>query len=771
MPLISLGSPIVGASALAILAATVLIALVRRPALPTISCFAALAGAMLLTLASAEPAIRRECPPDEIAVMVDVSPSTRGAAYHDPRRLTQRVSDLLGDHPRRFYQFASKGHVRPSDPEQSVVEVPVDRSGFAPPASVSAVLLFSDGQFELPDLSPRTYAVIDPALEATADASVTRLEVRGADDAEIAVTTRSHSPERGLTVDGTRPRPTTVALASGDRVIMLPRDPEVSRITASISQGDRWPENDALTLIPLPPEVAPRWWIGARDPGAGWRAMNPGYLPTDANAYLAPAVIVLDNVSADELSPEAQRRLEQYVRDLGGSLLILGGDRAFGAGGYLGTALERLSPLSSAPPEPRVHWILLIDSSGSMAAPAGDGSPRSRWQRANEALLSVLPSLPPRDPVRVGSFARDVRWRFESRPAEQALALSLPPPDISPGGPTNLQPALQQLASRGERLGSSTQVLVLSDADASIDEPAAIADALMRAGIRVHLLATAPEPLRADNPVARLVSASGGRVVAESDSTKWAQSLRKLLRAAQPDPLDRSAARVTFATLPDLSGREVAPTNRTWPKDDVEPLAQSGDRMLGARQRVGLGEVLAMAFSATPEEATALTNLVSRAVRDPRFSIVWETGSPLRVRVDAVHESRYLNGLALSVNLADPQGDARTTHALPQVAPGRYELALPAPREPRLATVVLDGRAIGRVALAGRYAPEFDAIGNNRANLRSLAERTGGRVIEPDDRRRIEFEPRYTQVSLATPLSVAGAVLLGVALITWRNAQ
>ena len=38
--------------------------------------------------------------------------------------------------------------------------------------------------------------------------------------------------------------------------------------------------------------------------------------PTD---YLAPAIIVLENVAADDLSSTQQERLQQYVRDLGGS--------------------------------------------------------------------------------------------------------------------------------------------------------------------------------------------------------------------------------------------------------------------------------------------------------------------------------------------------------------------------------------------------------------------------------------------------------------------
>ena len=42
-----------------------------------------------------------------------------------------------------------------------------ERTVFAP-EDCPAVLLFSDGRFDLPDFAPRTFAVIDPALDAVA---------------------------------------------------------------------------------------------------------------------------------------------------------------------------------------------------------------------------------------------------------------------------------------------------------------------------------------------------------------------------------------------------------------------------------------------------------------------------------------------------------------------------------------------------------------------------------------------------------------------------
>jgi hypothetical protein len=73
-----------------------------------------------------------------------------------------------------------------------------------------------------------------------------------------------------------------------------------------------------------------------------------------------------------------------------------------------------------------------------------------------------------------------------------------------------------------------------------------------------------------------------------------------------------------------------------------------------------------------------------------------------------------------------------------------------------------------RVAVAGRYAPEYDAIGNDRAALRALADRTGGRVIEPGMRGPIDFRWPPRDVDLTPWLAAAGALMVALGLIWWR---
>lgn len=57
------------------------------------------------------------------------------------------------------------------------------------------------------------------------------------------------------------------------------------------------------------------------------------------------AAVILANVGADNFSAGQQRVLASYVRDLGGGLIMIGGDDSFGAGGWQGSVVEDVMPV------------------------------------------------------------------------------------------------------------------------------------------------------------------------------------------------------------------------------------------------------------------------------------------------------------------------------------------------------------------------------------------------------------------------------------------
>lgn len=724
------------------LAASVLA--IRRRAVPLPALAAIVTGMLLLSAAAGGIGIRYPHH-GEVVVMVDVSPSTRGAAYRDRESLASRARQLLGNSRYRVYFFGEK--LVPATLESALDEMRADRTIFDPPGDAEAILLFSDGQFALPEFLPPTYVVIDQELERPADARVRDL---AASDAEtMAFVANTGSPRR-LTLGGSQHD-----IGAGAQVITQART-AAGTIQAELSPGDQWPENDALAIV-VAPASAERWWVGASPP-PGFVALTPARLPSDPIEFLRPAVIVLDNLPAEALSPLQQDRLAEYVRDFGGSLVILGGDRAFAAGGYIGTTLDKLSPLASAPPQPRVRWILLADSSGSMAGDAGEG--RTRWQVAADALVRSLPGIPGDDPIDVGDFARDLRWWMRNSTAREITKRRDLVPQVDPTGPTNLLPALRAIVDSSDGK-LPTQVLIISDGDAKLESD--LAPELRAKRIAVNLLATAElDPV---NPVRKLVLETGGQIVSQTDPRGWADAARKLLQARLPDPLINQPATVRFDTNLPLVDRPISSHNAAWAKADstaVATLAETKQPVI-ARWNVGLGEVIAAGFAASEAEAAALAELVARPPKDPRFVTTWVTGAANHVTVVAVDNGGFMNDLRLMLNL---DGKSRP---IPQTAPGRYELSFPASRAAAVATITLGGALIDHRALAGRYAAEFDAIGTNRAVLQELASRSGGKIIEPSQRGPIDFRWPVRSVSLVPWLAALGGACIAGGLVHWRR--
>ncbi len=758
-----------------------------------------LAG-MFFSLAAASISLPLS-PSGHIVVMVDLSPSTRGAMYRDPAFLRRRIAQLIGERPSGstnsprvdVIHFGQSNHAATMD--SPLDEIPSERTVFDPPGA-DAVVLFSDGRFDRPAWSPPVFMALDAGLDQPVDASIRKLVWR---DGAIDVTVQSDgspSDPRDLVVtgDSRAVASSTRPVNPGQSVLAIPIDPSIGRWRAEISGKDLWPENDALSLDAPTPRSRQKWWIGqsARAP-AGWTNLSTAALPMDEIDYLAASVIVLDNISAGELTPARIERLEEYVRDCGGSLVILGGDQSFGAGLYSGTGLERLSPLASVPPAPAQRWMFLMDFSGSMSNPAenlsnppapfGNSAIVSQSSLATAAVGGLLPRLPPGDAVTIGSFSDRITWWTTDKTARDLSKEPLVAPSgVAPSGPTNLEPALNEIAG-GDSGGSALPVnlLLLSDADVRIDHPAELTAALSKRHVHVFVLALARGS--GLGVLQQIASGTGGFLLDQSDPTGWPEAARQLLRGAMGDAIGTEAINVSFVNeAKNVPGAIVERWNRTWLKTGAAEIAQgqasmapksdsdAAARTMAAEWRVGLGKVSAAAFAAGEEQATALADLAAGAPVDPRLSVWVDPGSPLRVRVDARTPQEFIDHLTPLLRLVSADGGSGDDQLIPmkQTGPGRYEAATAAPRSPVVAVVTVDGEVAARIPVAGRYAAEFDAVGNDLDALNNLAKASGGRLILPNDTKPIDLPPTG-EFDLSPWLAMCGAAAAGWALFLWKQ--
>ena len=132
---------------------------------------------------------------------------------------------------------------------------------------------------------------------------------------------------------------------------------------------------------------------------------GPEEMPTELVELKSSDILVLSNVSADVLSPAQLQNIENYVRDLGHGLVVIGGARAYGPGGYTDTALARVLPVKMTPRDQKdtVAVVFVLDTSGSMANYVGGH--RRKIDLAIAGISAGIDNLETNDVAGVISFS------------------------------------------------------------------------------------------------------------------------------------------------------------------------------------------------------------------------------------------------------------------------------------------------------------------------------------------------------------------------------
>jgi Mg-chelatase subunit ChlD len=119
------------------------------------------------------------------------------------------------------------------------------------------------------------------------------------------------------------------------------------------------------------------------------------------------SAVAIENVSANQIGTSGMETIASWVEDTGSGLLMTGGQKSYGPGGYFKSPLERIMPVSME--MRREHRkltlaiVVALDRSGSMSMPAGGG--RIKMDLADLGTVQVLDLLSPMDEF--GVFAVD----------------------------------------------------------------------------------------------------------------------------------------------------------------------------------------------------------------------------------------------------------------------------------------------------------------------------------------------------------------------------
>ncbi|MCL5408984.1 MAG: glutamine amidotransferase [Candidatus Omnitrophica bacterium] len=125
------------------------------------------------------------------------------------------------------------------------------------------------------------------------------------------------------------------------------------------------------------------------------------YFPANYHELMSYDVIVLDNIPIDSIDMQTQQYLSDYV-DNGGVLLVIGGNWAFGDGGYKGTKLESILPVTSIGP----FDVVKIKKGGITPNPAGKVRIGTFWVQK----VKVRPSAHVK--IKAGNHPFWVQWQY-----------------------------------------------------------------------------------------------------------------------------------------------------------------------------------------------------------------------------------------------------------------------------------------------------------------------------------------------------------------------
>ena len=115
------------------------------------------------------------------------------------------------------------------------------------------------------------------------------------------------------------------------------------------------------------------------------------------------AAVLIENVTANQIGTAGMETLAPWVEDTGNGLMMTGGQKSYGPGGYFKSPLDRIMPVSMEMRREHRKLSLAIaiamDRSGSMSMPAGGG--RIKMDLADLGAVSVMDLLSDMDEIGV----------------------------------------------------------------------------------------------------------------------------------------------------------------------------------------------------------------------------------------------------------------------------------------------------------------------------------------------------------------------------------
>lgn len=473
--------------------------------------------------------------------------------------------------------------------------------------------------------------------------------------------------------------------------------------------------------------------------------------------------VIFNNVPAYELPSEFLPALDFYVREQGGSVMMAGGKRSFGAGGYFESPLDPLLPVSMEMKEEhrklKVAMAIVMDRSGSMGMTVQNGF--TKMALADEGAGNAIQFLSAQDLLTVfavDSEAHTVVPLQEVGPNREKMSSAVRRIESTGGGIfvyNGLKAAWDQLkkAPVGQR-----HIILFSDA-ADSEQPGAYRNLIaemVKEGSTVSVIALGTRSDPDAQFLEDIAKRGNGRIFftdkAEELPSIFSQETVAVARSAFiTDPVGAQPAggwleisAKNFDWLPELDGYNLSYL-REWAGQALVSKDEYGAPLVAFGQR-GLGRTAAVSFPLGGEYSEKVRawdrygDLVQTLVR-------WLAGDQVPPGIGLRHR---MEGNTLSLDLLyEPEWEERLSGTPPRVmlahgaeAGSAHEVAWErlAPGHYQARVELADGEQVRGAVQAGKHALTFGpvvagasaewAFDEARAEeLRAVSMASGGREL------------------------------------------
>ena len=466
-------------------------------------------------------------------------------------------------------------------------------------------------------------------------------------------------------------------------------------------------------------------------------------LDRDLNSF---QLLVLNNLDLTTLSAARKTKIESYVKN-GGGLLLIGGERQVYKENKQMDALDRALPAKLAPPEtPKGTCVaLIIDKSSSMEG--------RKIELARLSAIGVVDHLHPNDTIGVLIFDNSFQWAVPMRHAEDKSLIKRLISGITPDGGTQIAPALAEAYRRViPSTANFKHIVLLTDGISEEGDSLELAKEAAQHAVTISTVGLGQDVNR--SYLEKVASASGGRSYFLNEPIGLEQILLKDVESYSGSTAVEKALTPIVASKADVlegTGMENAPALRGYArfkaKDGAQTLLQIDllrkDPLL-VRWQYGLGRAAVFASDAKSRWAEAWMTW-------PGFDKFWTN-----VARDLLMRT---NPSEATVTFDEANDDMVVRYRLssqaaePPVVPQIFALGPNGFRMPVAVRKTADGMYEGRVRIGSRTGlfrvrpveesvvfpeagfyrqePEFEETGANESLLRTIATFTNGRFNPP----------------------------------------